>query len=43
MHYLCPELNQKKVLRDDMTLEDRKKDITLRMLLAHTSGFAYEL
>ncbi|KAK4503729.1 hypothetical protein PRZ48_004644 [Zasmidium cellare] len=42
VHYLCPELNQKKVLRDDGTLEDRKRDITLRMLLAHTSGFGYE-
>lgn len=43
VHYLCPELNKKKVLRDDGTLEDRKNDITLRMLLSHTSGFAYEL
>ncbi|KAF2163760.1 hypothetical protein M409DRAFT_68334 [Zasmidium cellare ATCC 36951] len=42
VHYLCPELNQKNVLRDDGTLEDRKRDITLRMLLSHTSGFGYE-
>lgn len=43
VHYLCPELNNKKVLQDDGTLVDRKNDITLRMLLTHTSGFGYEL
>lgn len=43
VHYLCPELNSKKVLQDDGTLVDRKNDITLRMLLSHTSGFGYEL
>ncbi|WPB03802.1 uncharacterized protein RHO25_008446 [Cercospora beticola] len=42
VHYLCPELNNKKVLQDDGTLVDRKNDITLRMLLTHTSGFGYE-
>ncbi|KAI5358145.1 Putative beta-lactamase/transpeptidase [Septoria linicola] len=42
VHYLCPELNNKKVLQDDGTLVDRNKDITLRMLLSHTAGFAYE-
>lgn len=36
---LCPELRDVKVLRDDGTFEDRKKGITLRMLLTHTSGF----
>lgn len=39
---MAPELNHKKVLKDDGTLEERKRDITLRMLLSHTSGFAYE-
>jgi CubicO group peptidase (beta-lactamase class C family) len=40
---LCPELKDVKVLKDDGTLEDRKTDITLRMLLSHMSGFGYEL
>lgn len=38
---LCPELKKLKVLREDGSLEDKKKAITLRMLLSHTSGFAY--
>ena len=38
-----PELKAVKVLKEDGTLEDKKKDITLRMLLSHTSGFGYEL
>jgi len=38
----CPELEKVRVLKEDGTLEDKKKDITLRMLLAHTAGFAYE-
>lgn len=38
---LCPELTSLKVLRDDGTLEEKKKDITLRMLLTHTAGFGY--
>lgn len=40
---LCPELKKVQVLKDDGTLEDKKKGITLRMLLAHTAGFGYEL
>lgn len=32
-----------KVLQPDGTLVPRKNDITLRMLLSHTAGFAYEL
>ncbi len=39
---LCPELAKVKVLKDDGTLEDRKSDISLRMLLSHTAGFGYE-
>ncbi|KAK3701695.1 hypothetical protein LTR37_015348 [Vermiconidia calcicola] len=39
---LCPELNDVKVLKQDGTLEERKTDITLRMLLTHMSGFGYE-
>ncbi|KAK4628592.1 Acyltransferase calJ [Fulvia fulva] len=42
VHQLCPELNDKKVLQPDGTLVPRKNDITLRMLLSHTAGFAYE-
>ncbi|KAJ5298266.1 uncharacterized protein N7443_006386 [Penicillium atrosanguineum] len=38
---LCPELKDLKVLRDDDTLEEKKKAITLRMLLTHTAGFGY--
>ncbi|KAL7623282.1 hypothetical protein AAE478_006963 [Parahypoxylon ruwenzoriense] len=38
---LCPGLRDVKVLRDDGTFEDKKRGITLRMLLAHTSGFGY--
>lgn len=38
---LCPELKTLKVLRKDGSLEDKKKAITLRMLLTHTAGFAY--
>lgn len=40
---LCPELAKVQVLKEDGTLEDKKTDITLRMLLSHTSGFGYEL
>ena len=43
LYELCPELKKVQVLKDDGTLEDKKKDITLRMLLSHTSGFGYEL
>lgn len=38
---LCPELKTLKVLKKDKTLEDKKKQITLRMLLTHTAGFGY--
>ncbi|KAL1959935.1 hypothetical protein VTO42DRAFT_603 [Malbranchea cinnamomea] len=38
---LAPELKDMKVLKDDGTLEDKKKRITLRMLLSHTAGFGY--
>lgn len=33
---LCPELRQVKVLQDDGTLVEKKRGITLRMLLSHT-------
>lgn len=39
----CPELKNVKVLEEGGKLVDRKNDITLRMLLSHTSGFGYEL
>lgn len=38
---LCPELKTLKVLKEDRTLEDKKKGITLRMLLTHTAGLGY--
>lgn len=38
---LCPELKTLKVLREDGSLENKNKAITLRMLLSHTAGFAY--
>ena len=38
---LCPELKALKVLRPDGSFEDKKRAITLRMLLTHTSGFGY--
>lgn len=40
---LVPELAKVKVLKEDGSLEERKTDITLRMLLSHMSGFGYEL
>lgn len=43
VYKLCPELEKVQVLREDGTLEPKKSDITLRNLLSHTSGFAYEL
>ncbi|ROV90549.1 hypothetical protein VSDG_07464 [Cytospora chrysosperma] len=38
---LCPELRSLKVLREDGTLEEKKRSITLRMMLTHTAGFGY--
>ncbi|KAL5339851.1 beta-lactamase/transpeptidase-like protein [Aspergillus crustosus] len=39
---ICPELGKDlKVLRPDGTLEEKKRGITLRMLLTHTAGFGY--
>lgn len=38
---LCPELKTLKVLKKDGTFEDKKRAITLRMLLTHTAGFGY--
>ncbi|KAL2065969.1 hypothetical protein VTL71DRAFT_3639 [Oculimacula yallundae] len=38
---LCPELKVVKVLQDDGKLVEKKRGITLRMLLTHTAGFAY--
>lgn len=42
LYKLCPELEKVQVLEDDGKLVDKKKDITLRMLLSHTAGFGYE-
>ncbi|KAL3494378.1 beta-lactamase/transpeptidase-like protein [Aspergillus germanicus] len=38
---LCPELKTIKVLKEDGSFEDKKRPITLRMLLTHTAGFGY--
>ncbi|ROV89861.1 hypothetical protein VMCG_09502 [Cytospora schulzeri] len=38
---LCPELKTLKVLKEDGTLEEKKRKITLRMMLSHTGGFGY--
>lgn len=38
---LLPELKTLQVLNKDKTLEEKKKQITLRMLLTHTAGFGY--
>ncbi|KAF6829276.1 beta-lactamase [Colletotrichum plurivorum] len=38
---LCPELADIKVLNAEGKLEEKKRGITLRMLLTHTAGFAY--
>jgi CubicO group peptidase (beta-lactamase class C family) len=35
----CPELKAVKVLQDDGTLVERKRGITLRMLLTHTCAY----
>ncbi|GAB7358342.1 hypothetical protein MBLNU230_g2413t1 [Neophaeotheca triangularis] len=42
VYQLCPELDKMKVLKEDGSFEDKKEDITLRMLLSHTAGFGYE-
>lgn len=42
VYKLCPELEKVKVLQEDGSLVDKKRDITLRMLLTHTAGFGYE-
>lgn len=41
METLCPELKNLQVLRKDGSLEEKRRAITLRMLLTHTSGFSY--
>ncbi|KIW05385.1 uncharacterized protein PV09_03900 [Verruconis gallopava] len=38
---LCPELKDLKVLQPDGKLVEKKRGITLRMLLSHTAGFGY--
>ncbi|KAF2851457.1 beta-lactamase/transpeptidase-like protein [Plenodomus tracheiphilus IPT5] len=38
---LIPELKDVKVLQKDGTLVEKKRKITLRMLLTHTAGFGY--
>ncbi|KAL1961722.1 hypothetical protein VTN77DRAFT_1122 [Rasamsonia byssochlamydoides] len=38
---LAPELKETKVLQPDGTLVEKKRGITLRMLLSHTAGFGY--
>ncbi|KAF2148788.1 beta-lactamase/transpeptidase-like protein [Myriangium duriaei CBS 260.36] len=42
LYQYCPELAEVKVLQDDGSLVNKKSEITLRMLLIHTSGFGYE-
>jgi CubicO group peptidase (beta-lactamase class C family) len=38
---LLPELKDVRVLQDDGSLVEKKRGITLRMLLNHTAGFGY--
>jgi CubicO group peptidase (beta-lactamase class C family) len=38
---ITPEIQEKKVYADGVTPADQQKDITVRMLLSHTAGFAY--
>jgi len=42
LYKYCPELEKVQVLQEDGSLVDKEKEITLRMLLTHTAGFAYE-
>lgn len=42
VYELCPELAKVQVLQDDGTLIDKTSEITLRKLLTHSAGFAYE-
>lgn len=43
LYKLCPELKAVKVIQPDGSLAEKERDITLRMLLAHTAGFGYEM
>lgn len=43
LYRIIPELKDKKVLQADGTLVEKKRDITLRMLLNHTAGFGFPL
>lgn len=38
---LMPEIQEKKVYADGATPADQQKDVTVRMMLSHTAGFAY--
>lgn len=43
LYRIVPELKDKKVLQPDGSLVEKKRDITLRMLLNHTAGFGFPL
>jgi CubicO group peptidase (beta-lactamase class C family) len=38
---IAPEIKDKKVYADGVNAADQEKDVTMRMLLSHTAGFAY--
>jgi CubicO group peptidase (beta-lactamase class C family) len=38
---IAPEIKDKKVYADGVTPAEKEKDVTVRMLLSHTAGFAY--
>lgn len=38
---VTPEIKEKKVYADGVNGADQENDVTVRMLLAHTAGFAY--
>lgn len=38
---VLPEIKDKKVYADGINAADQEKDVTVRMLLAHTAGFGY--